>query len=426
MLRHTFLLFLAAGAGFAEVHSLTLRQAVDLAVQQNADVVMARLDEQKAQAAIRIAKDPFSPKVWAGSGLAKTWGYPSSIEGAAPSIVQTRTDMALFNRPKSFELARTRENARGAAIATQAKSDDVAYQTAALYLDAQQMSKSMQSLNIEVESLQRVADTVKLRVQEGRELPIANTRAAVDLARARQRSDALKEDLDYAQSSLAVVLGFPAGDRVQTVESEPLRLEIPDTEPAAVEVALNNNKDVRRLESQIQAKGLEIRSYQSMRWPVVDIVAQYALFAKSNYNQFFTHFQRNNAELGAAISIPLLVGSASKAYVSQAETDVLELRTQINQTRSRVELDVEKSYHEMQKSASAHEVARLDLDYAREQVSVLLAQLEEGRATQQNVDDARLAEQEKWIVFYDTQHSFEKARLEVLRQTGTLVAALRQ
>lgn len=426
MLKHSFLLFVASGALFAEVHPLTLRQAIDLAAQQNPDVALARLDEQKAQAAVRIAQDPFTPKVWAGSGLAKTFGYPSSIEGAAPSIVQTRTDMALFNRPKTWDLARTRENARGAGIATEAKGDEVVYQTASLFLDADQMAKSLGSLNPEVESLARVSDAVKLRVEEGRELPIANTRASVDLARARQRLDALKDDLDYAEASLAVVLGFPPADRVQPVQTDPVRLDVPETEPAAVELALQNNKDVKRLESQLQAKGLEIKSYQAARLPVVDVVAQYALFAKSNYDQFFTHFQRNNAELGAAISIPVLVGSASKGYVTQAQTDALELRAQINQTRSRIDLDVQKSYHEMQKAAESHDVARLDLDYAREQVSVLLAQMEEGRATQQSVDDARMGEQEKWIAFYDTQHALEKARLEVLRQTGTLAAALRQ
>src|SRR6267154_2345271 len=74
------------------------------------------------------------------------------------------------------------------------------------------------------------------------------------------------------------------------------------------------------------------------------------------------------------------------------------------------------------KACSAQNVTRLDLDYAREQVSVLLAQLGEGRATQQQVDDARLNEQEKWIVFYEAQHGVEKARLALLRQTGTLLA----
>ena len=97
----------------------------------------------------------------------------------------------------------------------------------------------------------------------------------------------------------------------------------------------------------------------------------------------------------------------------------------MNQTRNRIELDIHKSYQELQKAKSAGEVAKLDLDYSREQVSVLLAQLAEGRVLQQKIDDARVNEQEKWIAFYDAQHAVERAQLDVLRQTGTLLAALR-
>ena len=425
MLRHTFVLVFATAAAFAENHPLTLRQAVEIALKENPDLVLARLDEQKAQAGVRIAKDPFVPKLYAGSGLAKVWGYPSSIEGAAPSIIQTRTDMSLFNRPKSFELARVRENARGAGITTQSKSDEIAYQTASLFLDAQQIARSVQSLQLEIASLERMSEAVKLRVEEGRELPIENKRRAADLARARQRYDAALEDVEYAQASLAVVLGYPAGDRVQPVDEERSAPEIPASEQAAREQALQNSKELRRLESQLQAKGFEVREYQTARWPVVDLVAQYALFAKSNYQAFFTNVQRNNGELGVAITIPGLTGSAAKGLASQAQLDILELRTQMNQTRNRIELDTQKSYQDLEKAEASQNVARLDLDYAREQVSVLLAQLAEGRATQQQVDDSRLYEQEKWISFYEAQHGVERAKLGLLRQTGTLQAALR-
>jgi outer membrane protein len=425
VLKHTLLLCITAAAALAEVHPLTLRQAVDVALKENPDLMLARLDEQKAQAAIRVAKDPFIPKVYAGSGLAKVWGYPSSIEGAAPSIIQTRTDMSLFNRPKSYELARVRETAHGAELDTQSKTDQVAYQTATLFLDAQQLARNAQSLQLEVESLKRVGAAVGNQVEEGRKLPIENKRVAVDLARASQRFDALGGDLDYAEASLAVVLGYSAADRVQPREEEHAAFEVPATQEAATELALQNSRDIRKLESELEAKGFEVKGAQAARLPVINLVAQYALFAKTDYQQFFTHFQRNNAELGVSIQIPLMTGSASKGLAAQAQTDILELRTQLGQTRNRIQLDTEKSYRELKKSTSAQEVARLDLDYTRDQVSLLLAQLGEGRATQQQIDDARLAEQEKWIVFYDAQHLVENARLDLLRQTGTLQAALR-
>lgn len=387
-------------------------------------MILARLDEQKAQAAVRIAHNPFVPKVFAGSGAAKTWGYPSSIEGAAPSIIQARTDMALFNKQLSYELAKARENARGAEISEQSKSDQVVYQTASQFLDAQQMARTAESLRLEVESRERVAEAMRLRVEEGRELPIENKHMAVDLARARQRYDGLNEDLDYAKSSLAVVLGYPAGDRVQPLDDETATLQIPDSEEAARDLALENSREIRKLDSQLQAKGFEVRGYQSARLPVVDLVAQYSLFAKSTYETFFTHVQRNNGQLGVSITIPVFVGSAAKGQIAQAEAEIMQLRTQMNQTRSRIELETQKSYQDLHKAQSESEVARLDLDYAREQVSVLLAQLGEGRATQQKIDEARLNEQEKWIALYDAQHSVAKARLNLLRQTGTLAAAL--
>lgn len=425
MLKHIVLVCVATAPVLAEVHPLTLRQAVEIALKDNPDLVLSRLDQQKAEAAIRIAKDPFAPKVYAGSGLAKVWGYPTSIEGSAPSIIQTRTDMALFNRPKTYELARVRETARGAAIDTESKSDQVAYQTATLFLDAQQLDRSKQSLQLEVESLQRVSSATGLQVEEGRQLPIENKRVAVELARAGQRLTALSGDLDYAEASLAVVLGYSAADRVQPMPEERAAFEIPPSEQAAMELALQNNKDIRKLESQLQAKGFEVKEDQAARLPVIGVVAQYALLAKSNYQNFFNGFQRNNGELGVSIQIPLLIGSATKGLTAQAQSDILELRTQMGQIRNRIQLDTQKSYRELQKASSAQEVARLDLDYTREQVSVLLAQLGEGRATQQQVDNARLGEQEKWIAFYDAQHALENARLDLVRQTGTLQAALR-
>jgi len=67
-------------------------------------------------------------------------------------------------------------------------------------------------------------------------------------------------------------------------------------------------------------------------------------------------------------------------------------------------------------------VARLDLDLERESVSIRMAQLEEGRATLRQVEQARFAEHEKWIAFLDAQFVLERARLELLHRTGGLMA----
>jgi hypothetical protein len=79
----------------------------------------------------------------------------------------------------------------------------------------------------------------------------------------------------------------------------------------------------------------------------------------------------------------------------------------------------------LKRAESAREVARADLDLAREELTIDLAQMDEGRMPLAKVEEARATENEKWLAYYDAQHTAEVARLNVLRQTGTLEAALR-
>jgi outer membrane protein TolC len=88
-------------------------------------------------------------------------------------------------------------------------------------------------------------------------------------------------------------------------------------------------------------------------------------------------------------------------------------------------LDARRSFEELRNVEAAEEVARMDLEVTRKMVSLTLAQFGEGRATLTDVANLRTSENEKWITFYDAQSSRERARLNVLRQTGSLLSALR-
>ena len=67
-MRRLFVLSLFIPCLTAEVRTLTLREALETAVKQNPDVIIARLDEMKAQEAVRVARDPFSPRGWLARG----------------------------------------------------------------------------------------------------------------------------------------------------------------------------------------------------------------------------------------------------------------------------------------------------------------------------------------------------------------------
>jgi outer membrane protein TolC len=414
--------FLALAAlARAEVHSLTLRQAIELAVQQNPDVAMVRLDEQKARAAVRAARDPFMPRVTAGSGLAYTDGFPSSIEGSAPSIVQAVAQQFLFNRPQTLEVARAKENARGAAIAVVGKRDEVVYRAAALYLDAERAARVGALARTAIERQQAVLDSICAQVAEGRALPIVQKQAELALARDRQAAESVDDEQAAAETDLALALGFPAEDRVRAVAQERPAPPLPASEQQAAETALASNSELRRLESQIAAKQLELRGAAAARLPRADLVAQYAMLAKfNNYTEYFSHFQRNNGEIGVSFQVPIFVPGVRSA-TAQGEADLSRLKIELANARNRIVSELAESLRSARRAQTAADVVRLDLEVTREQLSVDLAQFQEGRQTMRQVDEARLAENDRWIAFYDAQYALEKARWNVLRLDGGLL-----
>jgi outer membrane protein TolC len=410
----------------AEVHTLTLQQALDLAARQNPDVALARLDAQRAEQNVKVARNPFSPRLFAGSGAAYTYGYPNAIGGNAPSIFSIQSNMALYNRPASYQVAAARENARGSQIDAQTQADEVAYRTANYFLDAQQAAKEREAVDGQLPSLRQAVETMQSRVSEGAELPVESKRAAVNLAQAEQQLDTFTADEDYAEMLLAVTLGFPAKDRVHPTKSqETFQLPVVQSEDESIAMALKNSKSLRRLQSAVLAKQMEIRSYKSARLPQVDLVAQYSLFAKYAYTSYFQKFQYNNAQIGASFTLPLFVGSGVGGQYEEAATDMAKLRLQINQTRNQISVNTRRSYQEMRRAQETRDLARQQLDLAHDDLSVLLAQYTEGRVRLSDVEKARAAENDRWLALYETENQYERAKLGVLHQLGNLMATLR-
>ena len=408
----------------AEVRPLTLRQAVSLALRQNPDLLLARLDADKARAAVRVAKDPFTPRLTVGSGLAYSDGFPMSIDGSAPSVVQARASQFIFNRQQMLAVSQAREDARTAVFTANGKRDEVAYRVATLYMNAERAARVGELARKDVESRQKVSETVEALLQEGRALPLDQKTAALHAAQARQLAANLEDDQASAETALAVALGFPATDRVRPVAEERAAATLPASEEQALQDAVTSSQNLRRIESQIASKRLELRGSKAARWPRADLVAQYGMLARfNNYNQFFKAFQRNNGEIGVSFQVPLISGSGVKGQIAQSEIDIAHLEVELKDARNRLEADLQEAFRASRRASGSAEVARLDLDVAREQLSVDLSLLQEGRLSLRQIEEAHIVENEKWIAFDDAQYAVEKSHWDVLRLTGALADA---
>ena len=136
---------------------------------------------------------------------------------------------------------------------------------------------ALTAVDLQMQSLTRVRDLTAVRVSEGRELPIESRRADLKVLQAQQRQAELADSIADTETSLAQVLGFNPGDRVQPAQEDRQMTGPVTSEEAAIQQALEGSREIRRLESNLQAKNLEIKSYQAERLPKANLVAQYSL-----------------------------------------------------------------------------------------------------------------------------------------------------
>ncbi len=419
-------LLLAAAAAGAQTRTLTLQEAVELALRRNPELMLARLDEQKARNGVAEARSPFVPRISVGSGLAYSSGFPLSIEGSAPSIVQAYGSQSLYNRQLTLRVKEAREMAGAAEFASGAKADEIAYRVAATYLDWERAVRAAASASRQVETLERVEKLVAERVSAGRELPLELTRARVETARARTQRQNLDSHASLLEATLRADLAL-GDERLAPVETRvAVEAALPESEENAVRDAIAASKEIKRLEGVARAKGYAILAEKAGHRPRADLVAQYALLSRFNhYEDFFRTFERHNGQLGVSIQIPVFARGQIGPRVAQAENDAEQTRLRLEAARASVALEARRLYREAAQAEAARELSRLDLDLARESLSVALARFDEGRVPLREVELARSTEAQKWEAFFDAQTAAAKARLNLLRHTGGLLAVLR-
>src|SRR5208283_2869799 len=89
--------FLISFCGALAAEQLPLKHAVELALAHSTTIEASHIDEQRAFASYHEARNQYLPQLAVGSGLGKSYGYPLSLEGSAPSIVNTTAQFALIN-----------------------------------------------------------------------------------------------------------------------------------------------------------------------------------------------------------------------------------------------------------------------------------------------------------------------------------------
>jgi outer membrane protein TolC len=399
--------------------ALTLKRAIELALQNSKEIQVAKIQASVADHAAQITKAQFMPNLYAGSGLGYTNGIPETPGGRAPAIFNVTYTEQVFNEPLRGQAKETQEQSKAQKIMLEDTKNSVITRTAMAYLELGKVRHSLELLRKEQESAEKILEVTQERQGEGYELPVEVTKAQLTKAQVVQRILQLEGREDELEVFLRYQLGLSETQAIE-VTPEELPGEAEQAGDNLVAMAMTHNAGLQLAASDVRAKEFRLRGERRGYFPTLELVSIYSVLGKfNNYSQFFNHFQRNNFNAGIDMHVPIF-SAQTKAAVGLAKINLEAAKVNLADKRTELTADVRQKTRRVRERDAAREVARLELQLAQQNVAVLQSQFAEGKLNLREVEKARLEENEKWMAYLDASFQKQQAQLELLRTAGQL------
>ncbi len=399
--------------------SLTLKRAIELALQNSKDIQIAKLQASLANRSAMITRAQFMPNLYAGSGAGYTLGIPETPGGHAPALFNVTYTEQVFNEPLRGQGKEQQEQAKSQKILLEDARNSVIVRTASTYLELAMVRHSLELLRKEQESADKILGVTQQREKENFELPVAVTKDQLTKARVVQRI----LQLEGRQDELEVVL------RGQTGLAENTLIDVtPEDLPGVAEqeganlvaLALQDNVALRVAESDVRAKEFRLTGEKRGYYPTLELVSVYSLLAKfNNYDQFFKTFERNNFNAGIQMQVPIF-SAQIRANIALAQVNLDVAKAALSNKKTEVSAAVRVKTRRLRERDAAKEVARLELQLTQQNLTVLQSQFAEGRINLREVEKARLEESDKWMAYLDANFQRQQAQLDLLQTAGQL------
>ena len=399
--------------------SLTLKRAIELALQNSKDIQVAKLQASLANRSAMITRSQFMPNLYAGSGAGYTYGIPETPGGRAPALFDITYTEQIFNEPLRGEGKELQEQAKSQKILLEDARNRVIVITAAAYLELAMVRHSLELLRKEQEGAEKILSVTQQREKENFELPVAVTKDQLTRARVVQRI----LQLEGREDELEVLLRSETGLQASTaIEVTPEDLPgVAEQEGAnLVAMAMQDNVALRVAESDVRARQFRLIGEKRGYYPTLQLVSVYSLLAKfNNYDQFFKTFQRNNFNAGVQVQVPIF-SAQTKANIALAQVNLEVAKASLASKKNEVSAAVRVKTRRLRERDAAKEVARLELQLAQQNVTVLQSQFGEGKVNVREVEKARLEESDRWMSYLDANFQRQQAQLDLLQTAGQL------
>lgn len=401
---------------------IPFRNAIELALEHSGVMGIAAINQWRARKVYDEVRANYIPQVTVGSGLGYSYGFPLTLEGSAPSLVN-------FNSVQSFFNLSLRSFIKAAKIDWQATSLDTRDKRAAVVLDAalayaqlDQVTTKLKVLGEARTAAEKAEFVSQQRLQEGVDSKLALTRSQLVTARIRLRMAEAQGQADVLRERLAKLLGMPAASIATDTESLPKLPEISQEDDLPAKAVTNSPAVMLADEKVAAARARANAEHKAAVMPVIDVATQYAYLARfNNYDLYYRRYTPNNFSGGISLRIPVF-NAVQRAKAQEADADTMLAQKHADLTRNQVSEDALRLQRSLQQLSAARDVAKLEWEVSQGDLDAVNARMSTGEANTRDQQNAQLDMNDKYAAYLDAEFELSRAELQLLRLTGDLEA----
>jgi outer membrane protein len=399
----------------------TLKEAVQLALKQNPQVVALRLLALESDRERQIARSALLPQAsFTAVGLVsqfnvaslertskRTDGGPFQMIQTGPVFSQSLLDLPLF---RSYQISR--EGVREAHAEEDITREDVTASVVTQYILVLRAHAIYDAANSRVALAERLYDQASNLQKTGVGLNIDTTRAEVELQNERQNlidAETLTHTTNYI---LAELLDLPR-DQEPEVTDELHFFDLPEFDRStAIDIALTNRPEMHALASQERITRLEKKSASEERVPQVGFSGDW-YYQGSRFNNGIPAYT-----YAINLNFPLFTGGRIRAEIANASLEQKRIEQNRQLQEDQIVREVKSAIDELDAARKNVVVANLGLQLANDEVAQAQRRFAAGVTTNIEVVTAQDALARANSNQIDALYRFNQSRVNLAKAMG--------
>jgi outer membrane protein len=428
------LLLLTTSFAWAQTE-LSLKEAVNYALQHKADAVKAKLDIENSSYLIDEARANALPQINASGSIthnpilqktALSMGGESMVikmgrpwqSTAAVQLNQQLFNMAVFQGLKAAKSTRAFYQ-----INAELTDEQIIEKVANSYYEVFKTRSQLKTIDQTIQNTTRVRDVIESLTKSGLAKKIDLDRINVSLNNLKSARQQLDNAAKLQENALKFLIGMDISNEITLSESD---FTATTTLYSKEDININKRTEIKLLDQRGYLLHLNKKATEARGYPALSLVANYGYFGlggefpffagKNNPNVYWSDF----ASIGLNLSIPIFNGFSNRAKVQQTKVDILKHEADVKDTRLALDLAVENAFTQINNAQITLSNQESNLALAKEVLENIENNYKNGLASLTDLLDAETSYSDAQNNYTNAIMDYKLAEIQLIKAKGEL------